>query len=131
MFAPIIAPVLTIGSSVAAAPVVTVTPGNGKNSIAWVDGASASPITGHKLYASTTSGTMVFIGTITGASPYTDTSLTNGVARFYRVSAINSAGEGALSSEAGATPRAAAAPPFFGSTTSTWGNTAPTFGATA
>jgi len=89
------------------APSLTVTSGNGQNSLSWVDGPTGgSATTAHKLYSGSVSGTMTLIGTITSASPYLDTGLTNGSARFYRISAVNSSGEGALSTEMAATPRA-------------------------
>src|SRR5207237_361825 len=56
---------------------------------------------------STASGKELLVASgITGTS-YTDGGLTNGVAYYYEVTAVNGNGEGALSNEAAATPQAA------------------------
>jgi len=54
---------------------------------------------------------------------YTDTSVSNGTTYYYKVTALNSAGEGALSSEASATPEPTApgAPTLTASTSTTKG----------
>ncbi len=99
-------------STVPAYPNLTVTPGNGQNTIAWTDGSTGgSPITGHKLYRSTSPGAEALLGTITTASPYVDTGLTNGTAYYYRLSATNAVGEGAQSAEVSATPALPVASP--------------------
>jgi hypothetical protein len=88
-----------------AAPTIALTAGNGQVSIAWTDGATGgSAITGHKLYRGTGAGGESLVGTITSASPYVDMGLANGAAYYYKLSAVNAAGEGALSAEQSATP---------------------------
>jgi hypothetical protein len=91
------------------APMLTVTPGDGKNTLSWIDGANnGAAITKHKLYTSASSaGPFAYAGDIATASPYQDTA-PNGTAKFYRLSAVNSAGEGPQSDTKSGTPVAAA-----------------------
>jgi len=83
------------------------TPGNGQVSLAWSASAAA---TSYHVKRSTSSGAETQISAPTSTS-YTDTGLTNGVKYFYVVSAVNSGGESANSSEVSATPVAAVNPP--------------------
>ncbi len=104
-------PTPTPGPVVPVAPNVTVTPGNGQNSISWTDGAAgSSPITGHKVYSSTVSGFTPTPGNViaspTGASPYVHTGIANGTQRFYRVTAVSDAGESQPSAELSGNPAA-------------------------
>ena len=74
-------------------PAVTLTAGNGQISVAWVDGSNGgATITSHRIYVN---GSLV--ASPTGASPYVITGLTNGTSYSVQVSAVNSAGEGELS----------------------------------
>ena len=96
-------PVLTVP----AAPTnLTAAAGNTQVALSW---SAATGATSYNIYRSTTSGTEVKIATnpvtITTAS-YTDTGLTNGTRYYYKVTAVNSAGESGLSSEVSATPTA-------------------------
>ena len=104
---------LTVSApAVPAAPTLSVASGNALNTITWTDNsANGSAITAHKLYRGTTAGGETLVGTISTASPYSDTGLTNGIAYYYKLSAVNSIGEGAQSTEATATPAAAASGP--------------------
>lgn len=62
------------------------------------DGGSA--ITNYKVYRSTTSGgTLTLIATVGDVLTYTNTGLTNGTTYYYKISAVNTAGEGVLTSE--------------------------------
>jgi hypothetical protein len=91
--------------TVPAAPTLSVTPGTGQNTLIFADGPNGgAPITAHNLYRGTASGAETLVGTILSGSPYVDTGLTNGVAYYYRLSAINAVGEGPLSAEASGTP---------------------------
>jgi len=106
---------IRLGTSFAAvtpaAPVViptvpaslTATPGSGSVTLSWT---AVSGATSYNVYQSTTSGgegsAPVAIG-ITGTT-YTATGLTNGKPYYFEVAAVNSAGIGAISSEATATP---------------------------
>jgi fibronectin type 3 domain-containing protein len=73
------------------------------------DGGSA--ILGYKLYRSTISGSETFLVRLGTVSSYNDTGLTNGDVYYYRISAINSVGEGALSVEVLAMPSQTVTPP--------------------
>lgn len=81
---------------------VTATAGNAQVAISWtlVTGA-----TSYNVYRSTASGTQ---GTKIGSSAtagYTDSTAVNGTTYFYSITAVNGAGEGAVSSQSGpATP---------------------------
>lgn len=63
------------------------------------DGGSA--ITSYKIYRGTTSGGETFF-TTSNAPAYTDTSAISGQTYYYKVSAVNSVGEGPMSNEASA-----------------------------
>src|SRR5436309_7605814 len=63
-----------------------------------------SPITGYKVYRSTSSGTETGYVTLGNVTSYINTGLTPGVTYFYKVLAVNSIGLSPLSNEASATP---------------------------
>ena len=87
---------------------LSATSGNAQVSLSW---ASSNGATSYHVKRSTTSGgPYTAVGSPTGDS-YMDASLTNGTKYFYVVSALNSAGESANSSEVNATPAAPANPP--------------------
>ena len=103
---------LTIGAIIPAATVpgsptnLTATPANAKVVLAWTAPADngGSDITEYKLYRSTASGgTYTHIASPSGLT-YTNTGLTKGQIYHYKVSAISSAGESALTEEVAATP---------------------------
>jgi len=82
----------------------TATAGNALVSLTWT--APAGAASGYNIYRSTTSGTgytKVNTSAVTAAS-YTDTGVTNGTTYYYVVTAINSTGESAYSTQASATP---------------------------
>ncbi|MFZ3381735.1 MAG: glycoside hydrolase family 44 protein [Candidatus Acidiferrales bacterium] len=83
------------------------TAGNAQISLTWNASTGA---TSYHVKRSTASGAETQISAPTSAS-YTDTGLTNGTKYFYVVSAVNSGGESANSSEVSATPSAPATPP--------------------
>src|SRR5437773_1930450 len=88
--------------------------GNGLVTLQWsgpgFDGGA--PVTGYKIYRGTTSGGTTLLVTVAGGNDsYADGGLTNGQAYYYRVSAVNRVGEGALSVEASATPSSGPAVP--------------------
>jgi fibronectin type 3 domain-containing protein/predicted phosphodiesterase len=89
---------------------LTATAGSGQVSLSWSAPTSngGSAITGYKLYRSTTSGTEAPLIALGNVTSYTNTGLTAGTTYYYKVSAVNVPGEGALSTEANATPTAAA-----------------------
>jgi PKD repeat protein len=96
---------------------LTASAGNGQVSLSWAAPASNGgvSITNYRVYRGTASGTETLLtgGGCSGLGAVlscTDTGLTNGQAYFYKVSAVNSLGEGAQSNEASATPRASCTP---------------------
>ncbi len=91
-----------ITASIPSAPLgLTATPGNAQVSLTW---SASNGATSYFVKRSTTSGS----GYTTLSSPaltsYLDTGLTNGTPYYYVVSAVNTAGESADSSQASATP---------------------------
>ena len=94
-----------------AAPQLSATPGNGSVLLSWTspdNGGSA--ITGYRLYRGTTSGGETLLASPGNVSTYTDASVQNGATYYYKVSAVNGVGEGALSAEAVASPTAPPTP---------------------
>jgi len=92
---------------------LTATAAEGQVTLSWTAPASngGSAITGYKLYRGTSSGTETFLTSVGLSLVYTDGGLTNGQTYYYKVSAVNSAGESPQSSEASATPVAPATTP--------------------
>ena len=89
------------------APTLTsATPGDGKVRLEWTapndDGGSR--ITKYKIYRSTISGWEFFHTSVGNVLNYTDSGLFNGWTYYYKVSAVNRAGEGPKSNELSATP---------------------------
>lgn len=83
---------------------LTATAGNTQVTLGWAASAGA---TSYNLYRSTSSGGEGSTAYRTGltALSFSDTGLTNGTTYFYQVTAVNSRGESANSSEASATPQ--------------------------
>jgi PKD repeat protein len=97
---------------------LTATPGNGQVSLSWSAPTSNGGvnITSYRVYRGTASGGETLLTTggcsnLGAVLSCTDTGLTNGQAYFYKVSAVNSIGEGAQSNEATATPVASSCTP--------------------
>src|SRR2546421_4473067 len=84
------------------------TAGNAQVSMSWT---ASNGATLYYVRRSTTSGGPYTQISAPSATSYTDTGLTNGIRYFYVVSAYNSAGQSANSSEVNATPTAPATPP--------------------
>jgi fibronectin type 3 domain-containing protein len=61
-----------------------------------------SAVTGYRIYRSTSSGTETFLVAVAAVTGYRDTANTVGVRYYYRITAVNIAGEGPLSSESSA-----------------------------
>src|SRR5204863_657695 len=99
------------------------TAGNAQVALSWSAPASngGSPITGYKIYLSTSSGTETLLTTLGNVTTYTNTGLTNGTTYFYQVSALNSVGEGNRSTESSAKPATTPGAPT--AVTPTAGNT--------
>ena len=100
---------------------LTATAGNGQVSPHWTAPANNGgvAITSYKVYRGTTSGseTLLTSGGCSGLAVVltcTDTGLTNGQAYYYKVSAVNSIGEGPQSNEATSTPTSCASQQLLG-----------------
>ena len=85
---------------------LTATAGNAQVSLTWAASAGA---TSYHVRRSTTSGTGYTQIAAPATASFLDTTVTNGTAYFYVVSALNTAGESANSSQATATPANVAA----------------------
>ena len=97
------------GSTIPPVPVgLIATAGNAQVSMSWT---ASNGATLYYVKRSTTSGGPYTQISAPSATSYTDTGLTNGIRYFYVVSAYNSAGQSANSSEVNATPTAPATPP--------------------
>lgn len=88
--------------------VVTITPGNMQNILAWHAPNSGGAVATYNVYRGTTpggeSGTPIMTGI--AALTYTDTGLTNGQIYYYKIAAVNATATGTLSAEVSATPAA-------------------------
>jgi predicted phage tail protein len=85
---------------------LTAVPGNAQVTLTWTAPSSngGSAITNYGIYRGTVSGGESLVTTIGNVLTYTNTGLTNGQIYYYKVSAINAAGEGGMSNEASTTP---------------------------
>ena len=93
--------------TVPTAPTITsATPGNAQVTLTWTAPASngGTSITNYRIYRGTTPGSETLLTTLGNVLTYTNTGLINGQTYYYKVSAVNSAGEGPQSSEASAAP---------------------------
>ena len=77
--------------------------GNAEAKIYWT--ASPTAASYNVKRSPTSGGAYTTVGANIAATEFTDTGLTNGTTYFYKVSAVNEAGESALSSAVSATPR--------------------------
>jgi len=79
-------------------------------SLSWQPPADIGtmPVKNYRVYRGTAPGILTLLSELDKTLAYTDGGLDNGRPYYYRVSAINSVGEGARSAEATATPSAAA-----------------------
>ena len=91
----------------------TATAGNAQVVLTWSAPSSngGASITGYMVYQGTIPGGESLLTTLANVLTYTSTGLPNGQTYYYKVSAINSIGEGPKSSEASATPVAPATVP--------------------
>jgi hypothetical protein len=87
---------------------LTAAAGDGQVTLSWTAPASdgGSPVTGYNVYKGTTSGgeTGPANGTLVTATGYKVTGLVNGTTYYFRVTAVNKAGESKPSVEAKAVP---------------------------
>jgi fibronectin type 3 domain-containing protein len=86
---------------------LTATPGNSQVTLSWAAPASGgAAINGYLIFEGTRPGgenPKPVNGSLVSATSYTVTGLTNGTTYYFRVSAVNAAGQGPLSAEAPAT----------------------------
>jgi len=87
---------------------LTATPGNAVVTLTW---AASTGATGYNVKRATTNGGPYTQLAAATSPTYTDSSVTNGTAYYYVVSALSAAGESANSAQASATPQAPGAPP--------------------
>lgn len=91
--------------AVPSATTLSGTAGNTQNVLNWTAAAgNGATVTGYKVYRGLSSGTETLVTTVGAVLTYTDTGRTNGTAYYYKVSAVNSVGEGPLSNEVSLTP---------------------------
>jgi fibronectin type 3 domain-containing protein len=97
------------GNSVSAAPTnLTATAGNQQASLTWT--ASSGATSYYVKRGTASGGPYTTVGSPAGTT-YADTSLTNGTAYYYVVTAVNAAGQSGNSNQATATPAAAPTAP--------------------
>jgi fibronectin type 3 domain-containing protein len=89
------------------------TPGNGSVALAWSAPSSngGSAITAYRVYRGTSSGGEILLASLGNVTSWSDSGVTNGTTYYYKVSALNSAGESVASNERSATPTAPATAP--------------------
>ena len=92
---------------------VSASAGSGSVALAWSAPASdgGAAVSGYRVYRGTVSGGETLLTTVGNVTGWTDSLVVNGVTYYYKVSAVNSVGEGASSNERSATPVAAATVP--------------------
>ena len=89
------------------------TASNGAVALAWSAPASngGAAITNYRVYRGTTAGGEALLTTLGNVTSYNNTGLTNGTTYYYKISAINSVGEGPQSNELSGTPSSGATIP--------------------
>jgi len=105
---------ITVTCNLTAPRNLHVIPSDGSISLSWQAPYSDGgfPITGYRIYRSNSSGSEEFLIEIGNTLTYADTGLTNDMTYYYQVSAVNSVGEGPLSTETSATPYSVTWPMF-------------------
>jgi len=103
----------TAPASVPSAPTLSANAGNATVALSWNAPANGgSAITGYRVYRSTSTGTEALYASLGATTTtFTDNAVTNGGTYYYQVTALNSVGESARSSEVSARPTAPAAAP--------------------
>ena len=97
-------------------------PGNAQVTLSWTASLGA---TSYDVYRGTSSAGETLIQAGVSATSFTDTGLTNGAIYYYKVSAVNAAGQGPLSSEVSAEPGSGI---FVKTDSTTQGNWSGTYG---
>lgn len=86
------------------AATIGVSAGNAWANISWTVPSSDAPITGYNIYRGTGAGSMALLKTVGTMAYFNDTSVVNGQAYYYSVSAISQVGEGIMSDAVPAIP---------------------------
>jgi fibronectin type 3 domain-containing protein len=98
------------GSAVPSAPYgLRAVAGNDQVTLTWLGGGGA---TSFNVYRGTAAGGETLVEAGVSGPSFVDTGVSNGTSYFYRVSAVNDAGEGSQSGEASATPTPGPAPVY-------------------
>ena len=82
--------------------------GDGIVAMTWAPPSSGGSVTSYNVYRGTAAGQETLLSSAGNATSYTDTTVTNGVTYYYKVTATNAAGEGSPSTSAPASPTAVA-----------------------
>ena len=83
---------------------LTATPGDGQVTLTWTAN-SESDLASYKVYGGTSSSPTTLLSTVTSGQTYTHSSLTNGTTYYYRITAVDNAGnESGYSTEKSAMP---------------------------
>ncbi|MGI9102793.1 MAG: carboxypeptidase regulatory-like domain-containing protein [Terriglobales bacterium] len=85
-----------------AAPSISATAGNTQVALSW---AAVTFATSYDVYRGSVAGGESLLKSGVTTAGYTDTAVSNGTTYYYKVSAVNSGGEGPLSNEVSATPQ--------------------------
>ena len=113
---------VTVTAPPAAPTNLSPVPGNTQVTLSW----TASPgATSYDIYRGTSSGGESLIQSGVTATSFTNTGLTNGTVYYYKVSAVNAAGQGLLSTEVSAEPGSGI---FVKTDSTTQGNWSGTYG---
>ena len=101
-----------------APPNVAATPNVNSITVTWSPPTSLTTVTAYHVYAGSSAGSTAKIGETNGTTlTYTESGLTSGTTRYYRVLAVNAAGAGSLSTAAqGTTLTLSTAPTLFTAT---------------
>jgi hypothetical protein len=95
----------TPAPTVPAAPSLSTSAGPGVAHLTWTAPSNGgSPITSYNVYRGTSSGGEALLRTLGTVTAFDDTGVSSGTTYYYKVSAVNSVGEGPLSNESSATP---------------------------
>jgi fibronectin type 3 domain-containing protein len=110
-------------ATVPSAPSLTATAGNANVALSWNAPANGgSAITGYNVYRGTVSGGETLVASLGNQLSWNDGNAANGTTYYYQVTAVNSVGEGARSTERPATPSAPATVPSAPGLTASAGN---------
>jgi hypothetical protein len=87
------------------APALSATAAESAANLSWTASSNGgSAITNYKVYRGTAAGGETLLTTLGNVTSYTDNAVTNGTRYYYRVSAVNSVGEGTQSNEVSVVP---------------------------